>query len=928
MRPSAGPRLTCCLLPALAALIAAPAGTLPAAGNPASTPGAAEPVNRVANGDFSRVSDSKPDEWQVSGDQNVTQTLGVGRDAAGKPFAQLTCTRCEPKTPASHAMICQVGCVSLVKGRSYEFSCRARAEGLAGRTVSVALSDTKTWTNCGLYEPLPVGAAWKAYKRLFYATRDVGPTSRLQFWFNEPGTFELADVRIVECSLQEAEFTDLVPAAGGRNLVFNGSFELGPAGWSSMGQGTGWGDLACLHGHIEAAGGTHGAAFLRIPLGGEQTPVLYFDYYEPVVRRELRPLAAGVGWIKVEKGAPHTVSCDLRASREDGPVVLGVRAGDPTGRWSDQWTTVKISKAWKRYAFTFRPSHRFVFPVVGPNLGEDQPLEIDIDAVQLEKGERATGFEPRATVEFALEPSQPSGIFVAGQPAAVRLRFSNHAAAPVQATVRFQVTDFEDKPVPWPQQAVDVAARATAERNLPIPADWRGFYRVRATAEAGGRTESADVRIAVVPKRTAADTVCGINHAFPSAYLIRLASMAGVTWYRDWSLKWQHVEPARGQFRWEVGDAQIDRVLREGVSVLPLLPPFPSADWSSEAPDGLPTTGYPGVRLRQAWGPKDPRDLAAFIEKGVARYKDRIHVWEFLNEPVYTDYALPADRTGKYGGRRYGPEDYVALLKTASAAMKKADPACKVIGGIGSGPRQMTREILDAGCLEHLDILNLHLYPGSRVPESYAAEMDDLLAMMQARGGRRPLWVTEFSYYGTDDLPYRPFFPSPHSWSELRFLESERQCADYTLRFFTVMLARGVGKVFIHSGASGTVNRPNFECALFAYGGAPRKLFPAMAVFTELLGPTPSCAGDRRLGESGYAVAFETGGHSVLVLWCADDGAGSSVAGLPSAGLAWRDMMGRAMPSPPALSTSPVYVLGPAGKAKELLAAVRSEGQE
>ena len=32
-----------------------------------------------------------------------------------------------------------------------------------------------------------------------------------------------------------------------------------------------------------------------------------------------------------------------------------------------------------------------------------------------------------------------------------------------------------------------------------------------------------------------------------------------------------------------------------------------------------------------------------------------------------------------------------------------------------------------------------------------------------------------------------------------------RQCADYTLRFFADMLSRGVQKIFIHSGASGTV---------------------------------------------------------------------------------------------------------------------------
>ncbi len=60
---------------------------------------------------------------------------------------------------------------------------------------------------------------------------------------------------------------------------------------------------------------------MRIPVGDEQTPVLSFDYYEPVTRREIRPLAASKGWIQVEKGAAYTLSCDLRASKQDVPAL-------------------------------------------------------------------------------------------------------------------------------------------------------------------------------------------------------------------------------------------------------------------------------------------------------------------------------------------------------------------------------------------------------------------------------------------------------------------------------------------------------------------------------------------------------------------------------------------------------------------------------
>ncbi len=886
---------------------------------------AAEAVNLVVNGDFAKVAaDGRPEHWQAAGDSGVVQRLEAARDADGRPYARLVCAEFKQSGPSSHAMLAQVGAVRLVGGRMYEFSCRARAEGIGGRSVSVAISDMKDWSNAGLEGSLRVGRAWRTHRRVFHATRDVGPTSRLQIWFGETGTLSLADVRIVEWRPEAVVFTNVVPAAGGKNLVPNGSFEVGAGGWSSLGQGAGWGDLDRLHGRIERSGGTQGQAFLRIPLGGRATPVLYFDYYEPVVRRELRPLAANLGWIEVEKGAAYTLSCDLRAGRDGVRAMLGLRTADPSGSEQTLTQTVRLGTAWKRYAVTFKPARRYAFVLVGPDLEEEEDVQVDVDAVQLEKGERATDFEPRAAVEFAFEPSEAAGIFEAGRSASLIVRACNHGGSAARATVRFQVTDFLDQPAPLEDVAFEVPARATAERPVPVPEAWRGYYRVRATAEAGGRTERATVRLAVVPRRTAADSVCGINHAFTTADMIRLASKAGVTWYRDWSLKWQHVEPARGEWHWDRADAQIDRVLAEGVKVLPLLPPFPSAEWSSEAPANLKTDGYPGVRLRQAWAPKDPRDLAAFVEKAAARYKDRVGVWEFLNEPIYTDYTLPADTTNRYGGRKYAPADYVALLGTAAAAMRRGNPQCKVMGGIGSGALHLTREVIDAGLLDHADLVNLHFYPGSRTPEGFAAEMDALLAMMDAHGGRKPIWVTEFSYYAADDLPREPFFSQENSWAEHRLLESERQGADFTVRFFAIMLARGVEKIFIHSGAGGKANDPNFECALVDYGGAPRKLFPALAVMTDLAGPSPRFAGERRFGESAWAVAFETGRQAVALAWADEDGVGASVT-FPAAskGTRWVDPMGRDLAGRAArLSESPIYLVAPAGRAKACLDAI------
>lgn len=885
---------------------------------------AEEPANMLTNGDFSQVRDDRPDKWTVSGAPKfVDQSLQAQRDSNGGPCARLVCTRLEPKSGSSHAMLVQQGTFTLAKGKAYEFSCRMRQENLDGAVVSAAIQDTKGWVQGGLQSQFSVTGTWRRYRQIFRAANDIGLTGRLQIWFLQPGTLLVGDVKLVELPPQAVEFTDTVAPAGGKNLLPNGSFEVGAAGWSTLAQNVGWGNMPSLHGSIEAGKAPHGESFLRIPLGGSHTPVLSFDYFQAVAQRQLSPLAASVGWIKLEKGKPYTLSASLRASQDGVPACLGVRVAQAdTEGWTDHRKSVQLTRAWARYSVTFRPQRPFGFVAVGPELKTEQDVEVDVDAIQLEQGAEPSAFAPFAPVELSLEPAQPAGIFE-GQPASWRLRAANYTDSAVALKVQYKVSDFFDRPLNLAGQTLSIPANSTASQPVQVPAEWKGYYRLQCSAEwTGGRLTLPPQRMAIVPAHAGKDSVCGVNHAFVSPELIRLAGKAGVAWYRDWSPKWQHVEPSPGEFQWENADVQINRVLKDGASVLPLLPPFPSAEWNSEAPASQPTNGYPGGRLRQAWAPKDPNQLARFVEQAAGRYKDRVGVWEFLNEPVYTSYALPGGHPDAPDGKAYTPADYVALLKVAAAAMRKADPNCRVMGGIAGGPLRETREVIAAGCLGCVDIFNLHIYPGLRPPENFLGEMDQLLKVMDDAGGRKPIWVTEFAYYGCDNLPRKPFLPEPSSWTDQRLLESERQCAEYTVRFFAVMLSRGVEKVFLHSGASGAVNRPNMECPLFDYGGAPRKVLPALAVMAGMLGEKPRFVGERHLEKGGYLVAFETSSNAVVMAWSSDPDAGAALVPIGIEGARCVDMMGSVC-SGAELTGSPIYIVAPPGSAKGVLEAIR-----
>jgi len=359
--------------------------------------------------------------------------------------------------------------------------------------------------------------------------------------------------------------------------------------------------------------------------------------------------------------------------------------------------------------------------------------------------------------------------------------------------------------------------------------------------------------------------------------------------------------------------------------------PFPSADWNSSAPDvktlAAESPHYaPGgkgdnsellVRARWAWPPQDVSDMAGFLKTAVNRYKQQVNVWEFLNEPLYTSYSLPDDWVLKSKTLKgHTVRDYIELLRAAAPAIRTANPRARIIGGPAVHPESAYNVMMfKAGLLDFVDIYGVHDYPGHTKPEARLPALEKLLADMKAHGGVKPMWMTEISYFGSDDLPRKPFVPIAGLWSETHLL-TEKQTADYTVRYCTIFLGRGGEKVFLHSGCTGSVNHPGTESCLFA-DGAVRKIFPAMALFTEMMGANPKFVADKTNG-SAYLFAFETRRQATLVLW--DPEENTSVRIPPDT--TCKDLMGRAMAGPAVgLTGSPVYFVGPPNQGRKILAA-------
>jgi hypothetical protein len=608
-------------------------------------------TNLVDNPSFEEDADGDrvPDGWRFSGDGNVAQklTLDTGRD--GRRCARLACTQFTAVGSASHAMLCQAD-VPVTRGKNYRVAFWARAEGIAGDVVSVALSDTSVWDNCGLQAAFAPAPDWKRYEFIFQATRDCPRASRFQIWFSSTGTLWMDDVEFVEGDRDLYRPGDVIPAAGNVNLVPNASFECGTAGWGSIAldRMVHWGgNMNRLFGEEDSSEAFHGRTSLKIALSPESRPVSYFDYYDLSRQPILAPMAANIGFLEVEPGKRHTLSVYMKADRAGTAAVLGIRQFQGGGFEE----AVRLSTDWQRYTLKFTPASRWCYVMAGPDLrakrdNSDVPdrATVWLDAVQLEEAETPSGFGTRRPVEFGIWTDQVGNVFDWSDPLKFHFRVSaDRPTENSQATIEFHLFDFFDREVWSDRKEVRLTEgeagrgfRQEGELAVDQSPQLRGAMRLRAKLTVGNVVSEQSMRLAAIAVHSGDDSRFGMNHAYPWPHLLDLSRKAGLVWVRDWSCKWQEVEPERGRFDFAETDYQIDRPLDHGLRVLGLLP-FPSAHWSSAAPADYDLRGgYVSQREHVAYASADEGAFANYVGKTVAHYADRVTWWQVFNEPVFT----------------------------------------------------------------------------------------------------------------------------------------------------------------------------------------------------------------------------------------------------------------------------------------------------
>lgn len=873
-------------------------------------PARAASTNDVANGSFERSSKTSgaPDDWAAAGNQAVVQRLSrdVGRDKTS--CARLECSAFNGDGPDFHAMLAQVGHVSVQRGRWYRLEFWARAEAIKAGSVEVALTNTRPWENAGLSDAFTPDADWKHFTLLFRARADVpAATSRLQFWFKSTGTLWLDDVMLTETGEGQQWFPQLA-TDGMKNFVPNSSFECGAANWGGYTWGLGgWNiNLDRLLGDVVTGNSVHGKHCLKIAVDSTTLPTAFFDYYDPLEKKPRRVLAATRGWFRVTPGQKLTLSASLRAD-VPGLVAQLAAIGAPERL---QNKTVSVTERWQRYQFTFAPREPFLFIAIGVDLDASrrERATLWVDAIQLERGEQATSYEPRAPLESFIATAAPGNTFAdAARGLPLRLRAFNDSRAAQPLRGELTVCDFFDQPVATLQPTNVLNAHESLDVRLPALAQLRqGFFR--ATWNAG--TSSNDLRCAIMEPVPAADSPFGFNHAFPWDSLLEQARAAGILWWRDWSAKWQTVEPEEGRFDFAPADAQINRVLALNARVDILLP-FPSARWSSLAPveDVKPAAGQDSsseTRLAVAYAPRESKQFgryAAAVARQYVSARNPAPTFEILNEPLYTHYALPR-------AHGYKLDDYLALVRSGSAALRQAAPQARIVGGIGaSADAALTREFVLAGGMKLVDVLDVHMYDPARPAEGFEDMFAALETLIRQNGGPKPVWITEWGCYADDDPASMPPAVGDATMNRCRW-PSERAATEHIVKFTTIALAHNVQKIFFHAGVAAPINGGDASGVVFEYGGAPRKMLPGIAAFVRLIGQPEQFVQAIRAPDL-TAYVFRKGNRGCAVAWHPPGLGKGHSASLPD-GVRAFDVMGNSMaPDRVTIGESPVYITAP-----------------
>lgn len=327
------------------------------------------------------------------------------------------------------------------------------------------------------------------------------------------------------------------------------------------------------------------------------------------------------------------------------------------------------------------------------------------------------------------------------------------------------------------------------------------------------------------------------------------ALLHSVGWGAQFTNLEKGLEPEKGVYRWEILDPHVDALSKAGIEMAANICYTPA--WASSHPEEIEKIDV-CVRKANAYAPKDLNDFRNFMEKVVARYKDRIRIWEIWNEPNMPGASCFWADT---------PANYVKLLQVGYETVKKVQPDSEVwLGGIGARANYHSFywNALRGGAAPFYDVLSVH---GSWNNPTAYRRVEESLGVKP-----RPLVNSEWHAILCGNFGKGPF-PSETELSSRMMMDLLQQLRGGIKRTVLFEMFNLVEKEeldfaveqrwFVHS--SGLFRRrPRPE---------PRHAALVMATFLHLSGKKADYVEEYILSGGGSGVRLKTARGEMLALW-------------------------------------------------------------
>ncbi|WP_341893192.1 hypothetical protein [Variovorax sp. YR752] len=251
---------------------------------------------------------------------------------------------------------------------------------------------------------------------------------------------------------------------------------------------------------------------------------------------------------------------------------------------------------------------------------------------------------------------------------------------------------------------------------------------------------------------------------------------------------WARLEPAPGQWQWEVLDRAVADALAHGVE--PLLTLGHAPDWAAKRKPGapIPHEGH------AAFPPADLIVWRRYVTAVAERYRGKVRWYELWNEPHFTE----TDKVD-YG---FSVNDMVALAREARSALRTVDAGNRLVSFSPPGAERGIRRLelfFEGGGGAHIDAIGFHFYTTPPSPEAVLTLAGRLRAVAARHGlAALPIWNTEAGYQTED--PEHGIAPGRINRQGDRYL-SQAEAAAFVPRTLLMALQGGIERYYYYGWA-------------------------------------------------------------------------------------------------------------------------------